>query len=99
MGAKKPKGPNTCSIDNMLNHTMSSNFKNFLVIKINCDYIECIRCKLDYYPHSNVVLFPFCRFVLSHEKFEDIKEVIRSRKSKKNRQHNGQEKGQKGILS
>ena len=29
MGAKKTKGPNTCSIDNVLNHTMSSNFKKF----------------------------------------------------------------------
>jgi hypothetical protein len=32
---------------------------------------------------------------MAHEKFEDIKGVIRSRKSKKDRQYNGQKKKDK----
>jgi hypothetical protein len=35
---------------------------------------------------------------MAHEKFEDIKGVIRSRKSKKDRQYNGQKKKDKQRL-
>ena len=34
-----------------------------------------------------------------HEEFEDTKEVVRSRKSKKDRQRNGQEKNDKTIYN
>jgi hypothetical protein len=46
----------------------------------------------------NTVLYEFCIFrttFTKEEEFEDTKGVIRIRKSKKNRQHNGQKKNYK----
>ena len=45
--------------------------------------------------HCNSIYKPILRTTLTEEKFEDIKGVIRIRKSKKNRQHNGQKKKDK----
>ena len=49
------------------------------------------------YQRKYVLMLTYQSWNVIQEEFEDTKEVIRIRKSKKNRQHNGQKKKDKGT--
>ena len=71
--------------------------ENYMMLKADVDFTWTSNEKLRFFPnyfihHSLIMLY-----IRMQEEFEDTKGVIRSRKSKKDRQHNGQKSNQWSI--